>query len=507
MSSSLSNSNNSDITSATNTLSAGTLQAGVIQAAATQVTTVGTTDVIDSKALSATSSGSASVTTSATSVVISTQSVATSARTTSSSSSSSTTSAKVTSVLTTSASQATTTSLSSSASVSLSKASSTASSSDSTSSVAQTTQAPSPSATTSAGFTAVQAVSTGTVDGHLTTLTTQVFEATSSSSAQPTPTALGAESFFENKAAVGGVFGAAGLVFLIVFLAVVLKIVRYRSRKQFEKDLDEQVQHEVRSGTPMFGLGKDDDGLSIMGGRAGGIGDPEKAMYANSGNGYTNTAVYPTYSGSVPPMAAQPAYYSPNTFNGVPRRSPSQDQSLYYGDSGLSRTNSHGSTRSYGSLNQPPMNAFASPTSNAATNAPIFAPVTFAANYGEYRHASTAPSTRSWQSQNQNQAVSGARPGTPLALTPGSRGNSIPSPPRNVLAPLGTRSDSPAVLARYSLSSSRNSKDGYGANAYIAGQITQIQTQSMGGLGAPAHGKEPPSPNVPLPNPFDQRDQ
>lgn len=314
--------------------------------------------------------------------------------------------------------------------------------------------------------------------------------------------------FFKNKAAVGGVFGAAGLIFLVVLLAVVLKIVRYRSRRKFEKDLDEQVQQEVRSGTPMFGLGKEDDGLSIMGGRAGVISDPEKAAYADSGYGYPNTAAsYPTYGGSAPPQAAQPAYYSPNAYSS--RRNPSrgQSQDFNYRDGGLSRVDSRGSARSYGTLNQPPMNAFGpSQSISAGANAPAFAPATFAAHYGEYRHASPAPSTQSWQSHNQ---AFGARPGTPSALTPGGRGNSIPAPPRNVYTPQDVRSDSPAVLSRYSPShSSRTSGDGYGADAYIVGRITQIQTQNVGGLAVgPAYGKEPPSPNVPLPNPFDQRDR
>ncbi|KAJ3920639.1 hypothetical protein F5877DRAFT_76979 [Lentinula edodes] len=487
---------------------AGSLQAGIIQAAATQETTTASTDA-DAKTLSAISSISSAFETSSSSVSQTTITTSTKATSTTSSSTSSSTSAKVSSVSTTSASSGTSTSTSS-ISVSQSKASSTtsASVSSSASPIAQSVQAIQTPSSTATGSAAVEIVSTGTVDGHLTTLTTQVFAATSSSG-QPTPTQLDStETFFKNKAAVGGVFGAAGLIFLIVLLAVVLKIVRYRSRRKFEKDLDEQVQQEVRSGTPMFGLGKEDDGLSIMGGRAGVISDPEKAAYADSGYGYPNTAAsYPTYGGSAPPQAAQPAYYSPNAYSS--RRNPSrgQSQDFNYRDGGLSRVDSRGSARSYGTLNQPPMNAFGpSQSISAGANAPAFAPATFAAHYGEYRHASPAPSTQSWQSHNQ---AFGARPGTPSALTPGGRGNSIPAPPRNVYTPQDVRSDSPAVLSRYSPShSSRTSGDGYGADAYIVGRITQIQTQNVGGLAVgPAYGKEPPSPNVPLPNPFDQRDR
>ncbi|KAJ4464820.1 hypothetical protein C8R41DRAFT_113393 [Lentinula lateritia] len=483
---------------------AGPLQAGIIQAAATQETTVASTDA-DAKTLSTTSSASSASEASSSSVSQTTITTSTKATSTTSSSTSSSTSAKVSSV-STSASSGTSTSTSS-ISVLQSKASSTtsASVSSSASPIAQSVQATQTSSSTATGSAAVEIVSTGTVDGHLTTLTTQVFAATSSSG-QPTPTQLDStETFFKNKAAVGGVFGAAGLIFLIVLLAVVLKIVRYRSRRKFEKDLDEQVQQEVRSGTPMFGLGKEDDGLSIMGGRAGVISDPEKAAYADSGYGYPNTAAsYPTYVGSAPPQAAQPAYYSPNVYSS--RRNPSrgQSQDFNYRDGGLSRVDSRGSARSYGTLNQPPMNAFGpSQAISAGANAPAFAPATFAAHYGEYRHASPAASTESWQSHNQ---AFGARPGTPSALTPGGRGNSIPAPPRNVYTPQDVRSDSPAVVARYSPShSSRTSGDGYGADAYIAGRTTQIQ--NVGGLAVgPADGKEPPSPNVPLPNPFDQRD-
>ncbi|KAJ3869356.1 hypothetical protein EV359DRAFT_59876 [Lentinula novae-zelandiae] len=539
---------------------AGPLQAGIIQAAATQETTVASTDA-DAKTLSTTSSASSASEATSSSVSQTTITTSTKATSTTSSSTSSSTSAKVSSV-STSASSGTSTSTSS-ISVLQSKASSTtsASVSSSASPIAQSVQATQTPSSTATGSAAVEIVSTGTVDGHLTTLTTQVFAATSSSG-QPTPTQLDSTEtfsitgkshsfaawwshhlvddyialwdyelsissafpsalrmsqlianvsavyrFFKNKAAVGGVFGAAGLIFLIVLLAVVLKIVRYRSRRKFEKDLDEQVQQEVRSGTPMFGLGKEDDGLSIMGGRAGVISDPEKAAYADSGYGYPNTAAsYPTYVGSAPPQAAQPAYYSPNVYSS--RRNPSrgQSQDFNYRDGGLSRVDSRGSARSYGTLNQPPMNAFGpSQAISAGANAPAFAPATFAAHYGEYRHASPAPSTQSWQSHNQ---AFGARPGTPSALTPGGRGNSIPAPPRNVYTPQDVRSDSPAVVARYSPShSSRTSGDGYGADAYIAGRTTQIQTQNVGGLAVgPADGKEPPSPNVPLPNPFDQRD-
>ncbi|KAJ4464778.1 hypothetical protein C8J55DRAFT_566681 [Lentinula edodes] len=549
------------IASATAT-GAGSLQAGIIQAAATQETTTASTDA-DAKTLSAISSISSASETSSSSVSQTTITTSTKATSTTSSSTSSSTSAKVSSVSTTSASSGTSTSTSS-FSVSQSKASTTtsASVSSSASPIAQSVQATQTPSSTATGSAAVEIVSTGTVDGHLTTLTTQVFAATSSSG-QPTPTQLDSTEtfsitgkshsfaarwsyllvddqialwdyelsisfalpsalrmsqlianvsavyrFFKNKAAVGGVFGAAGLIFLIVLLAVVLKIVRYRSRRKFEKDLDEQVQQEVRSGTPMFGLGKEDDGLSIMGGRAGVISDPEKAAYADSGYGYPNTAaLYPSYGGSALPQAAQPAYYSPNVYSS--RRNPSrgQSQDFNYRDGGLSRVDSRGSARSYGTLNQPPMNAFGpSQSISAGANAPAFAPATFAAHYGEYRHASPAPSTQSWQSHNQ---AFGARPGTPSALTPGGRGNSIPAPPRNVYTPQDVRSDSPAVLARYSPShSSRTSGDGYAADAYIAGRITQIQTQNVGGLAVgPAYGKEPPSPNVPLPNPFDQKDR
>lgn len=355
------------------------------------------------------------------------------------------------------------------------------------------------------------------VDGHVTTITTNVPFAGTSSSANPTqsPHLSAGESFLKNKPAVGAVFGVGGLVALIALLAIILKIVRYRANRKFERELDEKVAEEVRAGTPMsFGFGKEDDGLSIIGGRAGGLSDPERAYgggaYTNQagfgvGYGGANTSAYATYGGA----AAQPAFYSPNSSNSTPRRYPSDPtQYTQYnnGGNGLERTESHTSTRSYGTLNQAPMNAFA-PNSNApGANGP-FAPATFAANYGEYRHASPAPSTQSWQSQTPY----GARPGTPSALTPGGRGPTPgPALPRGVYAPLGARSDSPAVLGRYSPSHSpQNSKDGqgvYAAEAYVTDPRGQSpRAQAQGGLAAPARGPEPPSPNVSLPNPFDQR--
>ncbi|KAJ3709607.1 hypothetical protein C8R42DRAFT_413511 [Lentinula raphanica] len=425
------NSNDLAIVTSTSTdTSTGTPQTEIVQAAITQAITVDATDS-DTKTVSSTSASSSSTlsgtTTSAPSAkVTSTESATTSTAATSSSSSSTSASAKTTSAPTSTSQTETSSSSSTSASSSRSKISSTASVTDSTplsSSSSTTSSVATPvaisAATTSAGPTTVQVFST---DGHLTTLTTQVFAATSTSSPPPAQSALSTtETFFKNKAAVGGVFGAAGLVFLILLLAIVLKIVRYRSRRQFEKDLDEQVEQEVRSGTPMFGVGKDDDGLSIMGGRVDGFIDPEKAAVARSGCGYPNTTAYPTYGGPIPPQATQQAYYSPNAPSGAPRRSPPQDQSPYSnfhdGSGGLSRTISRSSNRSYGSMQQPPMNAFASTIQNAG---PVLAPATFAATtYGPYRHGSPAPSAQSQSWQSQNQAGFGARPGTPLSLTPG----------------------------------------------------------------------------------------
>ncbi|KAJ3820025.1 hypothetical protein F5880DRAFT_1615943 [Lentinula raphanica] len=561
------NSNDLAIVTSTSTdTSTGTPQTEIVQAAITQAITVDAT-VSDTKTVSSTSASSSSTlsgtTTSAPSAkVTSTESATTSTAATSSSSSSTSASAKTTSAPTSTSQTETSSSSSTSASSSQSKISSTASVTDSTplsSSSSTTSSVATPvaisAATTSAGPTTVQVFST---DGHLTTLTTQVFAATSTSSPPPAQSALSTTetitinlqisssfssmkrdrpvdgsvisspytaydsvssvnthlsisnpstliSIMLNKAAVGGVFGAAGLVFLILLLAVVLKIVRYRSRRQFEKDLDEQVEQEVRSGTPMFGVGKDDDGLSIMGGRVDGFIDPEKAAVARSGYGYPNTTAYPTYGGPIPPQATQQAYYSPNAPSGAPRRSPPQDQSPYSnfhdGSGGLSRTISRSSNRSYGSMQQPPMNAFASTIQNAG---PVLAPATFAATtYGPYRHGSPAPSAQSQSWQSQNQAGFGARPGTPLSLTPGGGRGDVPTPPRSVYNPTGNRSESPAFLARYG--SSRSPRNSQGENGNVGGrQVTQIQT---GGLAAPSHGKEPPSPNVPLPNPFDQRDQ
>jgi len=389
-----------------------------------------------------------------------------------------------------------------------------------TSASTSTTTAASTQAESAQGGATSQAFIVSTaVDGQVTTITTNVPFTGTSASANPTqsPQSLSAaESFLKNKPAVGAVFGVGGLVVLIALLAIILKIVRYRANRKFERELDEKVAEEVRAGTPMsFGFGKEDDGLSIIGGRAGGLSDPERAYgggaYTNQtgfgiGYGAANTSAYATYGGA----AAQPAFYSPNSSNSTPRRYPSDPtQYTQYnnGGNGLQRTESHTSTRSYGTLNQAPMNAFA-PNSNApGANGP-FAPATFTANYGEYRHASPAPSTQSWQSQTPY----GARPGTPSALTPGGRGPTPgPAPPRGVYAPLGARSDSPAVLGRYSPSHSpQNSKDGqgvYAAEAYVTdfrGQSPRAQAQ--GGLAAPARGPEPPSPNVSLPNPFDQRD-
>jgi len=312
---------------------------------------------------------------------------------------------------------------------------------------------------------------------------------------------------------VGGVFGAGGIVALIVLLAVVLRIVRYRSNRQLERELDEKVAEEVRAGTPMFGMGKEDDGLSIMGGRASGLSDPEKAYggaypQAGVGVGYgaANTAAYATYGGA----AAQPAFYSPNSSNNAPRRYMSYQSSQYNndGNNGHERTDSLGSARSYGSYNQPPMNAFAHNLN--APSAPLgngaFASATFAANYGEYRHPSPAPSTQSWQSRNQ---TFGARAGMPSALTPGG-GLAVPGPgptlPRGVYTPLGARPDSPAVLGHLSSSnspqSSRDAQGAYSADTYLSRQVSRT-----GGLTAPVQGPEPPSPNVALPNPFDERDK
>lgn len=320
-------------------------------------------------------------------------------------------------------------------------------------------------------------------------------------------------AFFKNKAAVGGVFGAVGLISLILLLAIVLKIVRYRSNRKFERELNEQVDNEIRSGSPMFGFGKEDDGMSVRGmGMGAGMMDPEKAAYAGVGS-YTsgNTAAYAAYGDRAPQAALQPAYYSPNAFGGAPRR-PSLDHS---------RTGSQGSNRSYGSLAGTPMNPFAPATfaappatfaspgynyNNGPNNYAIASPAP-PANYGEYRGPSPAPSTQSYQSF-------GARPGTPTALTPGG-GRGSPAPgvtiPRGVYDPrtpspgiigsgIGVRPESPVVPLQYSRSSR-------GSREYVPSGLGRQPTQTLGvPAGNLSRGNSVNSIKAPLPNPFDERD-
>lgn len=364
---------------------------------------------------------------------------------------------------------------------------------------------------------------TSVIDG--STITTEVIAvATTSStdggakaSASPHQDLSTTQEFFDNKAAVGGVFGAVGLVSLILLLAIVLKIVRYRARRNFERELDEQVEKETRAGTP-FGFGKeDDDDLNMMG-RPSGLADPEKAYgagYASNnlpGQPYPfgNTAAYATYSSSA--AAVQPAYYSPNsTGNGAPRRYPSQDtgadqfDSRYYnnlsGGSEPRRAGPRGSNGSYGTLNQPPMNAF-SPVSGPNAG-PVFAPATFNGNYGEYRNVSPPPASASVRSASPTVAPYGARPSTPSSLTPGGNTGFQPAaaaPPRNAFTPLGSRPDSPAILARYGQGRSFSRDDTYTADAYAAAGGGQYLRAP------PASTNEPPSPKAALPNPFEQRD-
>ncbi|KAF5391970.1 hypothetical protein D9757_003289 [Collybiopsis confluens] len=406
------------------------------------------------------------------------------------------------------------------------------SSTSSTGSTSASTSASNSSSTSAATNTASAATQTppasslvpvtSVVNGHTFTTVIDVVPPTSTSSTDsaqatdpPRQDLSTTQTFFDNKAAVGGVFGAVGLISLILLLAIVLKIVRYRARRTFERELDEQVERETRAGTP-FAFGKeDDDDLNVMG-RAPGLADPEKAY----GGGYTinqpgqpyafgSTAAYATYSSSA--AATQPAYYSPNSnLNSTPRRYPSQDtaqiDSRYYnvnaGGSELSHSGSRGSNASYGTLNQPPMNAF-SPVSGA-NSGPIFAPATFNSNYGEYRNVSPPPA-----SLNSGPSVSyAARPGTPSSLTPGANRGvpaAQPAPPRGAFTPLGSRPDSPAILARYGQghSSSRGSSgdDTYAVDAYATGGAQYLQAPITSTSG----GKEPPSPRADLPNPFDRR--
>ncbi|KIK64909.1 hypothetical protein GYMLUDRAFT_56425 [Collybiopsis luxurians FD-317 M1] len=447
----------------------------------------------DAKTQATTSSSSSDSASPTTAKASSTSDAKTTATTNASTTSSS---AKATSV-----SSSATNSSSSSSSASSTSASTSSDSSSSTSAQATQTSAPSGSPSMTAS------IMTSTINGQPTTITTDVLAITSSTQ-DPQPTNLSnlsktGSSFFENKAAVGGTFGAVGLVSLFLLLAIVLKIVRYRARRKFEKDLDEQVERETRAGTP-FGFGKEDDDILPPG-----LSDPEKAYggpYANqAGPGYAmgNTAAYATYGSAA---AMQPAYYSPNSGGAMPRRySPPQFGNGYNTGNGLSRPPSGGSAKSYGTLNQAPMNAFAPAPAGPTGPAPTFAPPTFAGNYGEYRGAhSPAPSSNS----NTSSTIAYlARPGTPSSLTPGGGTGPAPAALSRPYAALGTRPDSPAILARYGRSSGGSEDSGtYGAEAYsTTASIKRERSLAQTGLAVPDNGNVEPS-SLHLPNPFDQRD-
>ncbi|KAE9392046.1 hypothetical protein BT96DRAFT_1058758 [Gymnopus androsaceus JB14] len=318
-------------------------------------------------------------------------------------------------------------------------------------------------------FTAIQ-ITTAASNGQPTTIYTSVYAISTGTAESSTGPNTPVEAMFRAWDAISFWYLEEIFLSLILPLTIVLQIVQYHTNRKFERELNEQVDNEVQSGTPIFGFGKEDDEMSVRG-----IGMGAGAI-------------------KHPRLLSDQRITRP-TPSGAPRCYPSP-RPLLLGIPGLQ-------------LN--PTNAFALATSTApgtyANNKPNYnynygdyrsatsSPV-LPANYGEYCGPSPAPSTQSYQSY-------GARPGTPTALTPGGAGRASLVPGVALLREacsginIGVQHDSPVPGVG---GPRRGSRD------YVPSGLGRQPSQM---LGLPAsnlmRGNSVNSIKAPLLNPFDQK--
>ncbi|KAM6501026.1 hypothetical protein JOM56_004040 [Amanita muscaria] len=175
--------------------------------------------------------------------------------TTSSSSSTSTTSSTDTTTGT-GTSTGTTSSTTTSSSGSSSTTSGTGASTTSTTSGASsstTSTSPSTISTTSISSTAPSSSTTNTLPSGVVTVTsTQVNANTPTSTPVSSSAAATSQGFFQNKAAVAGVFAVVGLIGAVILIALIVNCIRRRRAQEFDREIAEAAAEAAAVRAPAF---------------------------------------------------------------------------------------------------------------------------------------------------------------------------------------------------------------------------------------------------------------